>query len=175
MREAGRAEAPQARRDEEDKRLLRLIPNGAGLTLLDPDGSGWIASIRVFALTDGMVMSQSDDERGYAIYIKDGKIEVAVQTGHSTVILKENPKNGLTIPCLNTWVSIELIIKQDNALLILNRAHVAMIPLDKPLTGTDARIRIGQHDKLPAPLSRNPSFSLEGFSGAISSVKVLRQ
>jgi hypothetical protein len=162
-----------------NNRTVLILEEGQGLdiphsTLLDPDGSGWIASIRVFALTDGLVMSQSDDERGYAIYIKDGRIEVAVQTGHSTVYLTEMEESGLT-PCINTWVSIELIIKQDHALLILNRAHVALIPLDGPLTGSDARIRIGQHDKLPAPLSRNQSFSPEGFTGAISSVKILRQ
>ena len=154
---------------EEGERLN--IPHSS---LLDPDGSGWIASIRVFALTDGLVMSQSDDEKGYAIYIKDGKIEVAVQTGHSTVYLKERTESGLT-PCINTWVSIELIIKQDHALLILNRAHVALVPLDEPLTGTNTGIRIGRHDQLPAPLSRNQSLSPEGFTGAISSLKILRQ
>jgi hypothetical protein len=154
---------------EEGQRLD--IPHSS---LLDPDGSGWIASIRVFALSDGIVMSQSDDEKGYVIYIKDGAIEAAVQTGHSTVYLQERKESGLTT-CINAWVSIELIIKQDHALLILNRAHVALIPLDEPLTGTESRIRIGEHDTLPAPLSRKPSFSLQGFTGAISSVKILRQ
>jgi 23S rRNA (pseudouridine1915-N3)-methyltransferase len=40
-REAGRAATPDARRGQEDQRLLRLIPESAAVTLLDRQGSPW--------------------------------------------------------------------------------------------------------------------------------------
>ena len=119
-------------------------------------------------------MSQGDDEKGYAIYIKDGAIQAAIHTGHSTIILKERPENGIT-PCLNKWVTIELKINSDMALLILNRAHAALIPLQAPLSGKDYHIRIGEHKTLPAPLSRSKTVIPTGFTGGISSLKIIRQ
>jgi hypothetical protein len=162
-----------------NNRTMLLFEEGHGLdiphsSLLDPDGSEWVAMIRVLALTDGMVMSQCDDEKGYAIYIKDGAIQAAIHTGHSTIILKERPENGIT-PCLNKWVTIEVKINSDMALLILNRAHVALIPLEEPLSGKDYRIRIGEHETLPAPLRRSKTATPTGFTGAVSSLKLTRQ
>ena len=162
-----------------DNRTALIFNEGQGLdiphsSLLDPDGSEWIAIIRVFALADGMVMSQGDDEKGYAIYIKDGAIQVALHTGHSTIILKERPENGIT-HCLDKWVTIELKINSDTALLVLNRAHAALIPLQAPLNGKDYRIRLGAHKTLPAPLRRNKTTVLTGFTGAIGSLKFVRQ
>jgi len=108
-------------------RTLLFLDKGQGLdiphsSMLDPDGSAWVAIIRVFAVTDGMVMSQGNDEKGYAIYIKDGAVQAAI-----------------------------------------------------PLKGKDCRIRIGEHKTLPAPLSRSKTATLAGFTGAISSLKILRQ
>ena len=162
-----------------DNRTVLVIKEGESLdvphsSMLDPDGSGWIAGIRVFAQTDGMIMSQGNAEKGYAVYIRDEAIEVAIQTAHSTFILKEKPENGIT-PCLNTWVSIEVIIKPELAMLILNRAQVALIPLQAPLSGKDCRIRVGTHDALPAPLVRSTDVSPSGFTGAVSSLKIFRQ
>lgn len=160
-------------------RIVLMISKGEHLdiphsSLLDPDGSGWVASIRVYALTEGLILSQSDGERGYALYMQDGAIHAAIQTGHSTLYLREHPDNGIT-PCLNNWVTIELIITSETALLVLNRAHVAWIPLEEPLHGKHARIRIGHHDVLPAPLARNQTLSPDGFTGAVRSLKILRQ
>jgi hypothetical protein len=162
-----------------DDRTMLVFEEGQGLdiphsSLLDPDGSAWVATIRVFALTDGMVMSQGDDEKGYAIYIKDGAVQAAIHTGLSTIILKERPENGIT-PCLNKWVTIELKTNADTAILILNRAHVALVPLQAPLSGKDYRVRIGEHKTLPALLSRSKTVTPTGFTGAISSLKILRQ
>lgn len=161
------------------KRTVLLLNEGQGLSiphssLLDPDGSEWIAIIRVLALTDGLVMSQGDDEKGYAIYIKDGAAHAAIQTGHSTIVLKERADKGIT-PCLDKWVTIELRVNSDMALLVLNRAHAALVPLQEPLRGQDYRIRIGEHKALPAPLSRSKTVTPSGFTGAISSLKIVRQ
>jgi hypothetical protein len=162
-----------------DDRTMLVVNEGQGLdiphsSLLDPDVSEWVAIIRVFALTDGMVMSQGDDEKGYAIYIKDGAVHAAIHTEHSTLILKERPENGIT-NYLNKWVTIEVKINSDTAILILNRAHVAVVPLRAPLSGKDYRIRIGEHKALPAPLSRSKSASPTGFTGGITSLKIVRQ
>lgn len=161
------------------KRTVLVLNEGQGLgiphsSLLDPDGSEWIAIIRVYALTDGLIMSQGDDEKGYAIYIKDGAVQAAIQTGHSTIVLKERAEKGIT-PYLNKWVTIELRVNSDMALLVLNRAHAALVPLQEPLRGQDYRIRIGEHKTLPAPLSRSKTATLTGFTGAISSLKIVRQ
>lgn len=40
-REAGRAATADVRREEEDRRLLRLMPEGAAVTLLDRTGATW--------------------------------------------------------------------------------------------------------------------------------------
>lgn len=162
-----------------NNRTLLVFNQGQGLdiphsSLLDPDGSEWVAIVRVFALTDGLVMSQSDGERGYAVYIKDGAVHAAIQTGHSILLLKESPEMGIT-PCLNNWVTIELKINADMALLILNRAHVAYAPLPAALSGTNCRIRLGEHEALPAPFSRSTTAVPTGFTGAVSSFKLIRQ
>lgn len=162
-----------------NNRTILVFKEGQGLdiphtSLLDPDGSGWVAGIRVFAFTDGMIMSQSDGEKGYALFIKDGAVHAAIQTGYSTVFLRERPENGIT-ECLNKWVSIELIIKPDVAILSLNRAHVALLPMEIPLQGSDYRIRLGEHETLPALLARSKAIEPTGFTGAISSFKILRQ
>ncbi|MCF7818688.1 MAG: hypothetical protein K9M54_12500 [Kiritimatiellales bacterium] len=142
-------------------------------SLLDPDGSEWIAMIRVFARTDGIIMSQANDEKGYVIYIQDGQIRAAVRTGHSAVVLAENNETGTS--CLNKWITVELRIKPDMATLNLNRALVALAPLQAALMGGDYFIRIGEHNMLPAPLEHNPTATPSGFSGAIGSFKILRQ
>jgi hypothetical protein len=162
-----------------DNRTVLVIKEGESLdvphsSMLDPDGSGWIAGIRVFAQTEGLIMSQGNADKGYAVYIRDGAVEVAIQTAHSTFILREKPENGIT-PCLNTWISIEVIIKPELAMLILNRAQVALIPLQAPLSGRNCRIRIGTHAALPAPLVRTKDINPAGFTGAVSSVKIFRQ
>ncbi|MEN8254011.1 MAG: LamG domain-containing protein [Verrucomicrobiota bacterium] len=162
-----------------DKRVLLMVEYGQGLdiphsSLLDPDGGGWVATVRVFAMSNGLVMSQGNDENGYAIHIKDGAIHAAIHTGYSTVILKERPENGIT-ECLNKWVTIELKLTPDMAILILNRAHVAIAPLQAPFIGEDYRIRVGEHKTLPAPLRRDKTATTTGFTGGIRSLKVLRQ
>lgn len=142
-------------------------------SLLDPDGSEWIAIVRIFARTDGIVMSQAGDEKGYAIYVQDGRIRAAVRTGHSAIVLAGDNAAGSS--CLNKWTTIELRIKPDMATLNLNRALVAAAPLQEALQGSDLFIRIGTHDPLPAPLEHNPTATPDGFSGAIGSLKILRQ
>ncbi len=160
-------------------RVLLMIEAGQGFdiphsSLLDPDGDGWVATVRVFAMSEGLIMSQGDDEKGYAIYIKNGAIHAAIHTGYSTILLKERPENGIT-ECLDKWVTIEVKITPDMAILILNRAHVAIAPLQAPFIGEDYRIRVGEHETLPAPLRRDKTATTTGFTGAISSLKVLRQ
>lgn len=154
---------------QEDQHLD--IPHSS---LLDPDGSDWIVSVRVFALANGIVMSQCDDEKGYVVYIQDGLVHAAIRTRYSTVILKEDKTQG-TINGLKTWLMIELRIKPDMATLTLNRARVALVALPAPLEGENLPIRIGKHDALPAPLEHNPTATPAGFSGAIASIKILRQ
>ena len=160
-------------------RVLLMIEAGQGFdiphsSLLDPDGGGWVATVRVFAMSEGLIMSQGNDEKGYAIYIKNGAIHAAIHSGYSTIILKERPVNGIT-ECLNKWVTIEVKINPDMAILILNRAHVAITTLQAPFSGEDYRIRIGDHKTLPAPLHRDKTATTTGVTGAISSLKVLRQ
>jgi 23S rRNA (pseudouridine1915-N3)-methyltransferase len=41
VREAGRLPAGAVRQDEEDRRILALLPDGMPVTLLDPTGSPW--------------------------------------------------------------------------------------------------------------------------------------
>ena len=161
------------------ERTVLLLREGQGLdiphsALLDPDGSDWVAGIRIFAQSDGMVMSQSDGSRGYAIYIKDGAVQAAIQTGHSTLFLRERQENGVT-ECLGQWVTIELIIRNNVAILSLNRRHVALVPLQTPLQRTNCRIRIGTHETLPELLARSKAAEPGGFTGAVSSLKIFRQ
>ena len=162
-----------------NNRTILTLQEGQSLdiphsSLLDPDGSEWITSIRIFALTDGLVLSQGTGEKGYAIYIKDGEVHVAIRTNHSTVILKESSENGIT-DGLNKWITIEVRIKPETAILSLNRARVAIRLLPTPLRGENFRIRIGEHKELPAPLRRKQGASPSGFTGAIRSLKIIRQ
>lgn len=160
-------------------RTILTLQNGQGLdiphsSLLDPDGGEWITSIRIFALTDGLVMSQGNDEKGYAIYIKDGVVHVAIRTNHSTVTLTERPENGIT-HCLKKWITIEVRIKPETAILILNRSRVAITLLPEPFRGENYQIRIGEHKELPEPLLHSKTATPTGFTGAIGSLKITRQ
>lgn len=143
-------------------------------SLLNPGDGEWIATIRVFARTDGIVMSQGNDKDGYAIYIEEGEIHVAIRTGQSGIILKEPPEYGTT-PCLNRWITIEVHLKPKMVSLILNRVRVASLPLSEPLEGQNHLIRIGEHQILPAALQNSTNATPTGFTGAISSLKILRQ
>jgi len=44
-REASRAPTPDARRAEEDQRLLRMVPEGTPITLLDRQGTAWTSEM----------------------------------------------------------------------------------------------------------------------------------
>jgi hypothetical protein len=161
------------------QRKLLTFRQGQGLdiphsALLDPDGSEWIITVRVFALTDGIILSQGDEEKGYAIYMKDGVIHAAIRTNHASITLSELPENGIT-DYLKEWVTIELKIKPDMAVLSLNRNRAALVPLDLPLSGKNHKIRLGAHPDLPAALNHNTTATPTGFTGAVSSLKLLRQ
>lgn len=162
-----------------NSRKMLAFQYGQGLsiphsTLLDPDGSEWIVTIRVFPLTNGLILSQGNDEHGLAIYLSDGAVQAAVRTKNSALTLKESASRGIS-NYIKRWVTIELRIKDNVAYLSLNRRRVAMVPLDAPLDGENMRIRMGSHNKLPSVLKNKPGAQPDGFTGAISSLKVLRQ
>jgi hypothetical protein len=159
--------------------MMLVLKNDTGLdvphsSLIQPDGSEWIVSVRLGALSDGMVISQANDRYGYAIFIKDKAAHAALRTGHSTILLKEDPQFGI-IDCTKEMVTVELRIKSDIALLTLNRKRAAMARLDAPLAGDDMPIRIGNHRQLPAIMTNIPEAEPTGFSGAISNLKIWRQ
>lgn len=143
-------------------------------SLIQPDGGEWIIVVRLGALSDGMVISQCNDQYGYAIYIKDGLAHAVIRTGRSSILLKEDPRYGVT-DCTKEMVTVELRIKPDMALLTLNRKRAAMVRLDAPLAGDEMPIRIGNHHVLPAIIENMPGVEPAGFSGAISTLKILRQ
>ena len=160
-------------------RNMLAFQHGQGLSiphssLLDPDGSDWIVSIRTFILTDGLIFSQENENIGFAIYIKDGAVQTALRTTHTTLMLKEREDRGVTKQ-IKRWVTIELRIKDDMAIMSLNRQRVSMVPLQAPLKGENMHIRLGHHHKLPSILKNKLGMTPTGFTGAISSLKVLRQ
>lgn len=162
-----------------NSRHTLILSEGQGLniphsSLLDPDGSAWATSIRIVALTDGLVLSQCNDTSGYVIYLKDGVVHADILSDHSAVTLREQPDRGLG-SILNKQVTIDLKINPNSALLILNRNRVAYTTLQKPLSGENHLIRLGEHAMIPAPLKRKPSATPTGFTGGISSLKILRQ
>ena len=159
--------------------MMLVLKNDIGFdiphsSLIQPDGSEWIVVVRLGALSDGMVVSQCNDQYGYAIYIKDGAAHAVIRTGHSSMLLKEDPRYGVT-DCTKDMVTIELRIKPDMAVLTLNRKRAAMARLDAPLSGDEMPIRIGNHHALPAIMTNIPEVEPTGFSGAISTLKIFRQ
>lgn len=145
-------------------------------SLLDPDGREWIVTVRVFALSDGLILSQDDGDQGYAIYLKNGAAEAVIRSGPVAMVLKEPESRGTT-KCLKAWVTIELQIRPESAVLNINRTSFpqARVPLQEPLRGDDMRIRLGEHRELPAVLKNKPGMEPTGFTGAIGSLKILRQ
>ena len=165
--------------ESDNRRTFLIFKEGQSLniphsSLLDPGTGEWIATIRVFARTDGIVMSQGNDESGYAIYIKDGAVHASIRTGQSTILLHELPENGIT-HCLNTWVTIEINIQPEMAILSLNRTRVAIARISEPPCGQNHYIHIGEHQTLPIALQHDAEATPAGFTGAIRSLKILRQ
>ncbi|MDH3982123.1 MAG: hypothetical protein OES84_04395, partial [Kiritimatiellaceae bacterium] len=144
-------------------------------SLLDPDGSEWVVSVRAFVLTDGMVISQGNDKHGYAIYIKDYTVQAVVRTDNVAITIKESAKHIGITKYRKKWVTIELQIKEDCAYLLLNRKRVARVSLNAPLKGENMPIRLGTHTALPTVLKNKTNLTPAGFTGAISSLKVTRQ
>ena len=162
-----------------NSRHTLILSEGQGLdiphsSLLDPDGSSWVTSIRVVALSDGLIMSQCNDTSGYAIYLKDGVVHAVILSGRTSVTLREQPDRGIG-SVLKKQVTIDLKINPDSAMLILNRNRVAYVTLQKPLAGENHLIRIGEHAAIPVPLKRKPAATATGFTGGINAVKILRQ
>ncbi|MDF7807239.1 laminin G domain-containing protein [Pontiellaceae bacterium B12219] len=160
-------------------RNLLELRFGQGLSiphssLLDPAGDEWIISIRIFALTDGLIISQGNSTHGFVIYMKDGQIMAKVRTAHTTFTLEESARRGIT-KYKNRWCTIELRIEPDRALLSLNRERVAQVSGEPALSGEDLRIHLGNHNELPAILSNFPGLETTGFTGAIGSLKIHRQ
>ena len=143
-------------------------------SLLEPDGSEWIVTTRVYPLNDGILLSQSNDQHGYIIRIKDGTVQAALRTKNAAFTLQENPNSGLT-RCLNRWVTIELRIKPDMAYLMINRKLAAMVPLDAPLQGENMYIRLGNHPALPGMLKNLHDWKPAGFAGGFATLKIFRQ
>ena len=161
-----------------NSRKMLAFQFGQGLdiphsSLLDPDGSEWIVAVRAFPLTDGIIVSQSNDKHGYVIYMKDGHITAWIRTGHSAFTLAESANRGLT-KYRNRWVTIELRIKKDMAILSLNRKRVSMMREEPALQGENLLIRLGNHNTVPSPLNHT-DIPATGFTGAINSFKILRQ
>ncbi len=162
-----------------DDRTLLMFNQGEGLdiphsSLLDPAGTTWVASIRMIALTDGIIMSQCNDDSGYMIYLKDGIVHAAILTAGSVITLREGMESGIG-NVMKKRVSIVLKITPNSASLMLNRRGVASTRLQHPLAGENHRIRIGEHAEEPAVLKQNPLSPMSGFTGGISSFKILRQ
>jgi len=163
------------------ERMLVLTPeHGLDIphsSLIQPTGNEWIVSVKLGAYPDGgngMVISQGDDEHGYAIYLTDGAPRAVVRTGNCSMILREDLARGLT-DCRKMMTSIELRISKDTASLTVNRSRIATVTLDGPLDGEYMPIRIGSHHQLPAVMKNIPDVEAHGFSGAISALSVWRQ
>ena len=106
-------------------------------SLIQPDGSEWVVSVQIGAYPgdgNGMVMSQCDDEFGYAIYLKDGAPRAVIRTGNCALVLKEDRTTGIT-DCRKQMATVELRIKSDMVLYTVNKKRVAMLTLDAPLQG----------------------------------------
>lgn len=160
-------------------RSTLVFQQGQGLdiphsSLLDPDGQEWIVMIRVFALSDGIILSQDNGETGYTIHIKDGAVYASIKDGPSCFTLTGKARGG-TAQCLNKWTSIELRFRPDKVLLNIDRNRVAQAWLAEPFAGKDLRIRLGQHRTLPASLRTTPGAKADGFAGFVASLKLLRQ
>ncbi len=161
--------------------MLVFLP-GEGLdiphsSLIQPDGREWIVSMRLGAYPDGgngIVLSQGNEEHGYAIYLKNGAPCAVVRSGNCAMVLKEDPRYGLT-DCRKQITTVELRIKPDTALLTINRKRAAVIVLDAPLSGNTMPIRLGDHRELPAIMKNIPGVQPGGFSGAIATLKIWRQ
>ena len=164
---------------EVNYRKTLIIDKGQGLdiphsSLLDPDGTAWVASVQVLAITDGIILSQCNADSGYVIYIKDGIVHATVLSGQTAVTLREQAVGGIG-SILNKKVTIDLKIRRDSALLVLNRNRVALASLQQPLAGSNLWIRIGEPSTLPTPLKHNPAAAISGFTGHVTSLKILRQ
>ncbi|MBN2683671.1 MAG: hypothetical protein JXR40_00195 [Pontiellaceae bacterium] len=157
------------------------LPADQGLTvphssILQPDGSMWVTSVRVGVRPsgkNGMVMSQTNDRHGYAIYLLDGAVYAAVCTADSVVILQQDSSSVIR-DCSKGMVRIDLEIKANEAVLLLDRAKVASAPLTAPLDGADMPLRIGNHNSLPDFLTEQ-EIPANGIFGAISILQLWRQ
>ncbi|WP_372847246.1 hypothetical protein, partial [Pontiella sp.] len=160
-------------------RNMLSIMDGQGLdiphsSLLDPDGREWIVTARIFVLSDGIVLSQGNDEHGYVIYLTDHAVRATIRSGAYSMTLKEREDRGIG-NYRKKWVTIELRIKPDTAILSLNRKRVAMLSLDAPFRGTDMQIRLGAPRTRPPILKNLLDVEDSGFTGAFASFKIIRQ
>ena len=161
--------------------MLNLLPpKGLSVphsSLLQPDGNTWQATVRVGCRSiegNGLIMSQANQEHGYALFLHEGSVYAAVRTAESTVILHQTP-TAIVIDPRKKMVIIDLRIEADKAILLLDRAPVATLPLTAPLRGEYMPIRIGNNAELPDFLKTVEGIDATGIDGAISALRIWRQ
>jgi hypothetical protein len=165
--------------DTFNNRTMLTFQEGQGLdiphsSLLDPDGDAWVVIVRFFASSNGIILSQGNDDKGYVLYLKDGNLHAAIRSGHTTVTMKGTAESG-TDDCLDDFVTAELRIKDGFARLSINHDWIDLVQLDGAFTGSNYKIRMGQHAEIPTPFKQIKPVPPTGFTGAISSLKMLRQ
>ena len=166
------------------EKMLNLSPQqGLSIphnTLIQPDGnSKSIAIVRVGTRPDGssgILLSQSDDDHGFAIFLTQGNINAAIRTTGAPPILLQQPLNTRAINTEKRMVLIELHIDTDKATLWLDRAPVASTPLPAPLNGNYMPVRIGCPSETQLHfLGDTTGIPTNGINGAISVLQLWRQ
>ena len=161
-----------------DGRSVLVFNSDQGLdvppsSLLDPGGMEWVVTVRFFAQSDGVILRHANAHSGYTLRVENGAVEVILHSEGKDILLKESAERGVT-SCLKKWMVLELHIQPDQAMLVLNRVHVARVPLERSLFGRDFYLRLGQ-PKIFAPLREDDPEYPRGFSGGLSTLKFLRQ
>jgi len=160
-------------------RRVVMIQHGESLfiphsSVLDPNGKKWACSVQFYAGSDGLIVSQCNQTDGYAIYIVDGIIHAAIHNRGQTVVLCEKMGGGIG-KAFRKRITVVLEIDKDKTFLLVNRTLVAHADLKKAFSGKNFFIQIGENKNILPALKQIPKFPKNGFSGAISAFKIIRQ
>lgn len=152
----------------ENKQYLE-IPRSS---LLDLSVGPWAVNIIFKADSDGVVLSHGSATNHYAIFIENGTPCVSLRKGRATVVL------GSRKNCIGQWINMRLNLNPDSASLTIDSERIDQIDIPDLLSEPHFTIRIGANPDIygdPAIMKGDLPALATGFTGAVDSLKIIRQ
>jgi len=141
-------------------------------SLLDLAVGPWAVIIRFRADSDGVILSHGGPTNHYAVFVENGIPSVSLRKGRATVVLSAREN------CIGKWIDLRLNINSESAVLTVNHQREDQCDIPDLMYEHHYTIRMGANPALygdPSIMKGGLPVLATGFSGAVDSLKIIRQ